>query len=1777
MVDPAQNAETFRLKAIALLSLKDVELARLEILKALELRPRWDNVRFTAAMIDYYSSLAPAAIPDQPSDWPEPPNWMLVKRDDESVDRFRRAAEVFASLIAKEPVDQTTTSGLQVWRLGCLANDAERQDEASNYCEQILRDSPENYRAVAWATARNLRTDIESSIAVLSEKAAAGLASPQEIAVLAGVYLSRQRIADAIDLLDGTRGVFEREGAEQLWKTWHHQALALKGEAPESILAVDEPDTVRRSHLTALVLRTQSQVTGDWKPLISHLMESYAETSNAAFLFEACDVLGVQGEWATVASHAAKLVAEVSTADALTLAAVALFNTNQPKACLELVDRNRSLFRHSKLPNQLQRIEMLCQRQLGALPEAVSRAEQIAREEPTTANILSLAQLYLEKGDMKGLAIVARRLEKREDLRSGNAIQIANFIQSEDKELARSLWRSAVGRGVDDDAIGSAVSLAFELGLDNEAASLLERMTKLGSEGRGGIQLATIDDMVSMAKERQKAGEHLNDVYRKGQAPVHIVPAAAGVPLAKLYHATLATNENDPDPTRQLALMIRHGGRDITDDGIEIDNEPRITADLTAVLLMAHLDVTTEVLSSFKPLMISADVPRALLEMRGNLSPKQPEQLKSLQEILSLLDRKLLEVSSPTIDDAEIDPVIARELGVSWAGNFASIQGQKGYVLDFLPLRRNDGSLSEAVVPETVLKSVASCRGVLEALRLYGPLSDEQYRTALKAIGSEQHSPTGSIPELNSIVICLANTPEVLAQAGLLEIASKRFTVLIESDEVTRARREMQDAQDREALANWVDQVLERVTKAIDSGDIKLWPAKSADGDDLRNGMSYRCLEALLAFEGTPRDVIWTDDRYLNGFVRRDTVPIVGVLEVLRSLAKRGALSNDQYYEKLLRLRAANARFLPLTTDEIVYHLSQARVEGRTVVVTHSLTVLAGYIAACLADAPILQRPPVPEGASNSQGEMGFLLGLIRTIVETIAALWRTGSESTEVTARADWVLSNLFVNHSGVAEVATPGSQAYDPRYLASMTIASLLSQGIRFGSGKDGEGRNRRRAYYRWLTHRFLERQFAADDQIASSVAGILKRTLVDVLVEAKSQPQYHPVAIQLVRQLYEDLPQQVRTELWRDSEFMAAIGSKPLVAVTIGRWNFNPQDFYKAAAAAVNGATCEIQPLDSDAKVTAAPRQNDLGRVVVSLTSIQNATTVDIDSDDLEVLGESPSKREAVLRSHPEWLDGGNEFESGIAEIASIDDPGRRMEKLAELRAASAADQYVVLRDKFKNDWEFNPSELAPRDRAAVVRYFRVPEQSNSKFSAILTVAARTLLSDSNLETALRRLSGLPAPLPQELFDEIDKLSVFDQRLLVRRLAKAPWSPLSQIHFLRVLLHVSQRVPRYRSVARHAFLGLCRGHKDSVDAFLNMLKWMDAESRRWPSTKPLSTAMQLGTLWGHTHEVFSAMMSADVEVAWIGRVFQEDTNLSNFLRRGNEYWTDVSNPRFLDSIAFLLSGASYVFRSTGISAADLGLAAEFRKLAFPEIDGREFPAVTMLLDPSLAGNLLDAIWATDHAEMLSVLIDSEEASKFSTSSLEQEVKNAVNSIEEGSQETVYWALIDTIMRDLPAYQSVREKLSDAIRKHDFSLAMTKDWGSGAYKLLVAARRANASNDEALRSVVAEKIQAAAVLAAGIANSDRQKVHGDGLEVSDEEAVALSLVEGALEASAYDEAVQDTLVKFARALGGIIDTWRSAGSRCRIFVRRLCTETSPSVARHFWPVLVRIRANGD
>lgn len=535
----AAEAGTHHLHALALLGVRNLTHARTAINLAKSLKPDWEAIKTVDAVIGYFENISPVAHPVHYLVWPEAVDWSYLKRDDKSVSNLREAGAHFERLAQKPSIKQEHRTQFEVWRLACLANDPERQPQAIEYCRQLLTDNPANHRAVVWAANRNLGLDLALSKAALEKYVAATLIRSDDrveaVIVLAGLYLRDGNYTEARRLLRRKEKQLKAAGAGDLVLLWKGQLFAATGETKKALhLAQGLKNPNVKNKIKSVALREQLERTGKWKPLGRYLEKLYAKGKRGEDLFQLCELKAARKSWDFVADLADELVAVVDTADALRLAAISTFNAGLPARCLELLDGNQRLFPNETLSNELLLLQVACKRQVGALAAALSDAEELVTREPTARNVIALMDVQLQKADLKGLAITARRMLARKDFKAREILRAAKLVLLEDRELAVNLWREVKDDALtESEVVGEAVELGYALGLDQELGPLHSRLSEFAKRERTTIKSLTISQAVEYQTQKARKLTEIFRDYTRGKIMLPMFTGETRVPLVE--------------------------------------------------------------------------------------------------------------------------------------------------------------------------------------------------------------------------------------------------------------------------------------------------------------------------------------------------------------------------------------------------------------------------------------------------------------------------------------------------------------------------------------------------------------------------------------------------------------------------------------------------------------------------------------------------------------------------------------------------------------------------------------------------------------------------------------------------------------------------------------------------------------------------------------------------------------------------------------------------------------------------------------------------------------------------------------------------------------------------------------------------------------------------------------------------------------------------------------------------------------------------------------------
>lgn len=1776
------NAETFRLASLFHLTNSELEIAAASIQKALTLEPNWVRLKFVAGMIHYFQALSPIAVPRVIVDYPLPIDWMLVKYDETSSSHLREAEQLFASL-AEVPSKFGQNNVVDTWRLACLMNDHDRQEEALLLCRQMIDTDPTSFPALSWATVRRLDINFDRSRKALEKGRSANTLSLDEILVLAGIYSLKEEFDVALHLLEDTRNHFLEQTADPIWAVWYTQTLIRLDRFNEALHLVQTlPDSEAYDPVRAVVIGHQAIQTQDWKLFVQHHLDSFERTHSPFALLDACMALYQQETWDLFAQYAEQLVDTVGTDEVYRIAITGLYNAQKFERCLILIDRCIEQFRTPRLRQELGQIRVACLRLLGKFAEALEEAQVIVDNNPSISNRMNLITLCYETGDYQAVSFHAQNMVES-DLHPRTSLILAQLVSSENIPLAQQFWRKAVSDELPDELLGIAFGLVFKLGLEAESEGIHRRLFSAQAYQQHGIQaIHTKEELLTIFDKVGRRNTEIQQSYVSGVLPTHFFAQELNISLVELYHSQLVQQEVVPAPLSSSPLYIRHGGRPLLEGFPENVPNIRLSMDITAILLAAHLNILEQVEKAFAPLIIPADVLPSLTDMVDRVQVHQLSVIEENEQLVDLVHRGLLKVATrdvlATSEDEEVDESISR-LDDDWKALFKAAKVRRGFLLTFVPpTTLGETELSEEVsISSEILKHLLNCRTLAQTLRDRGIITRQRHQRALRSLATLANDYPGmSVPSRDAVIFCDDAIVNSLAGSGILEPACTSFkAVYISQNRLDEAYAVLALERQRKETIAWLKSLQERLLRGIKGGR---YIALSALIDDEEKAPIIRSFYSLIKqTDHQEGDLVWIDDRYSTHFSAVGTAPIVGINDILKLLVARKVMSPVQYYDSLTRLRAANVRYIPVHSDEVLFYLKEALREHEDTLEieeTHALTTLRRYVAACIVRRQDLQLPPVPEQITNPSGEVDFILSLNRMIQHTLLEVWQTITDPQARRLFAEWILTHLALEYPSLLLHEREERKPDEPDFYRGATylMGFLSTAYFFFGSGNTKD--ETYPDYIEWYLSRVFDRRVRSDPALADFCAAITKQTLLQTKA---SEREHFPEEVidDLLQQYVLKLPEEIRTLVEADVEFLTGIGVEPTQVIVVNGVHFERDDFWNAVNNTINGRRAAIRATNLNVLVRFSLREEH-GLAIICFDHPLKDETIGLNQPEFSILFEDASQQEAFLRRYRNTFDCDTlTFENLIVELLAIANPVERVLKLLTIWQESAQVFYNNLERTLKPKAPLHFPGLVEINSEVLSHYLRLPVSPESAVSVSLDESAKLLVQDLGVDAALRRLIGVPSPLPLSLLQALTALPHTERQGLLNRLAQAPGSIISRFHVLRLLIEFRSDDPTHVTLIGEISQHLVNKEtKVEYEAFIEVLQWVNEQFSLRSEFRSLLPLSKTALVWSHTHQLVQLMNRERIIPAWIRDTFaHENQRISvEILAKDHRYWYDIAHPHHVEYERMVISGLAYAFDGIEDLVSDQ-VSNRLVDIAFPtQVGDVRFPSPILFMNTSFLQDASASFLSRNSHDDIVTLFNEDEALQLSNEALYSALEDTLERMmtqEVDTQVRVFvWSLLLWMVRDTLLPEQLKQRLVSLLTDLSLITLIKTDPQLWHVVFQIYMMQLQHLESEELKSAASKSVLEIASYCAAL---EQDSIPQMPLNF---EGISQMLLEAAIRLSISSETSEVSLQIFGRLVVDLARRWKRMLTLSKMSLQYMCEDLPLAYAQQLWPTLVILRA---
>lgn len=1636
--EDSRNVEVHRLLALGFLANNNLAKAVEQIQKAKLINERLESVQIADAIISYFSSLSPAVVLKNIFGWPVPIELDLIKSSNDDISALENAAATFLKISKSEYQTEANRLSLCVWRAACLAVDFRKQKEAEQQFGSLLYKYPTDHRIIAWVVSKKFSVNLQKSQSELKKLIRKGIATTADIISSVMISIHTRRTRNTLFLLEKSKQVFIQEYCEHLWDHWCVETLIMDNRLEEAKKRLTESAFhAELESLMLLLLDHESRVSGNDQPFIDFILNSQQQENHSLYLMELCKHYASKQKWRQITEYGEKLVSDIQTNAALGLSVFALYNIGEFQECKIFINKHRSMCYCNKLPDELELVYIRCMALTGQFSEALSNLRQITEINPTTQNLILLRDFYIQKGDQSGVKYVSTlAVQKNANIRPDDLISFANSTLWASRELAEELWRLAPTDKLSPQMLAQKMLLGIALGLDYELKDLSALLPHI--VGKQGVPLkqVTQEEAIEIITNQNRQKNELFHIYSSGEIPIHVLAKNSGFNLFAFYENIVRHNGDTLITANQkFPLYVRYGGRPLLTDFREPDlpiEIGKLTLDVTSLLLLDRFSLLDALEGAEEFVQIPSGMVLSLVQMKDDLERYQPEIVRACKLVSDYLSEEKIKVIE---NEAGISNIT--DLQKNWVLSFVTrLKDRKGFVVGF-GSQLNDWNLLDK---EKGSLKFSTCADIVENLRSNGGISEGEKLTGMERLGNDGQIKINSTIPIGSNLFFIANTITQIAQTGLLSQICNYYSVWIEYNELLSIRVSIKEERDRDGFTSKLQALIERISRGLDEKRYVFLPysvSEESIKDEIQSDFFMQNLMENINVNQKAGSSSVVDDLVIQKTLHVRGAPIYGIYEIAWLLYKRGIISEARYYETLNDFRKADLRYIPISSDEILFHLRQSPIENQRLKENTKLKVLRSSFAASLLFGRKPQIPSPPFNGIESQGEFEYLLSLVHSITYAIIEIWKDSLSEEQKIIQSTWIMDNLFLDFLTLCETVDWKREAKDRLFLVSLSLSSFFLHGLQLEN--DNSDTPYRRKYFEWIYYTVCEPRFRANPDLAQLTAEHIKKTL-SAQISNEKETALGQIMRVLCERLYRDLPNPIKILLEQDKEFLKNIGVEIITVIQISGIQFPSRRFWNQLSAVVAGQPQVIQSVQPKFDILFSPltSKEAFGGVFVHPETQQEIT---FKSADFTFL---------INEDYETWIDENagsfselsrQELREQARRISSRKEPSDRLELLDKFRKSSIGNIYEDFEEELIDTQTLNFNHLLPSlENLASFCRLKNNRKKTTKVSELISRGAKDLRNNLGLFSAISRFSSFPVEMPSFLLEEIRNLTSDERNTLFAELFQNLITPMSRAHLIKILTEYPSEEEKTTKLI-NSFFGT--ETKDEINAFLQLLSWVTDGLDGQSGSESWSTEVKLLLAWGHSNQIFGIFKRSSMPLNWLYAILKEKRDsmpFRYFLSAQPLSWKDAAFGGNLDWLSFKILSLNYALQGSNKLPEELQdtLLAEI----FPWNENLLFPVLDLLKDRSIYSNQLSSFWGDDLSEALKQLLAKEidRISILNKSSLRDLATSSIdwlaNSTSTPASSVTGWQLLLGIYHNQVLPDSLLKLFEEAVLDFDFEV---------------------------------------------------------------------------------------------------------------------------------------------
>ena len=1156
------------------------------------------------------------------------------------VDRRRRRALISfgrAAAALRELGVSERTRGAEQWSLWLRLTDTTTRARAEAEIAAVMAAGDTAVDMAALACVSGVTFDPQPLEQHLRRAEATGGLDPFELAAKLALHRWRKPKAELVRFLDA-----HQASLDALLEPGVRVGLLVAALADAE--QIDRAETVLITHRE--ILGADFERLSDYvrsrrgEDVLSSLEERFARTGALIDLHAVCNLLHGRDDAERRRRYGLELFARQRTAENARFVSSALARLGRFDALLAFLDGCEDLV---KGDTDLAFFKAL----------ALFQCAEFARARPLVARLLDTrgntddvgldVNLAIATADWEHLgAVLDREWPRRHERPPEHLLRLAAVCAEADRSRTVELVQLAAAKAPGDvHLLLAAGDLAIRLGRDDVGMPLIDAAARL-STAEGPVRTVRAADAVPVMLEGASRCRDVWTALSEARLPLPVACSMLNTCVTQVLVIQARANERAADWRQRSIIPFRHGGRLYHD----LAAVRTIAADFASLVVLADLDLLEMFERRFERVAVPWSTAEMLISEARDCRFHQPSQVADTKRLMALVTAIPPQVHPLAAVSAAPPPWLVREVGEDLAALLEAARVTGGRVVRPLPVFQAGSMLeAEADLREYADLILQPCH-LARLMREEGVLDREAADRARAYLAGVDASDSAGPGELGAGPLYLDRlAASRLTTAGLLEhVPRLGRRVEIPMDLARESERLAATEAEEGAALVVLTRLRAWLRDGIGSGKVRVLPLALSAGQEGTQHVPETLSQMARDIGGS--DAVLLDDRALGqaafwSDAGRRTVPVVGIVDLLRDFATRGIVDPTRRWAAHHALRRRMFSGIPLCDEELEHWLGECAPDGRTGKLlreTAEVRAIREYLLR-LRSTTFLRQP----------AETPYLDQLRAAAIVAIRRTWQDAAVPVGTAAsRASWLYEHVLPSPPDWRHTVTEASALIAPAEGVARQIAALLPPV--------SADRARMEAMADWLERTVVEPLAFASGEVIDLVVAEAK-----VRIDRWSEQRDAPTVAAIADLLLHLLPGTIRERLLGDRAYLERRGIELETWLTVaGSPKVRRSDVVPAVARAFatgqpqelrghDGETVRIEASASGARLIFAGAEGQEEGVepdVLSLLAPDVGTRLDALESVAESLGPTGPDRvewSAVLREGP--LD-----ETGLARFLS-----------------------------------------------------------------------------------------------------------------------------------------------------------------------------------------------------------------------------------------------------------------------------------------------------------------------------------------------------------------------------------------------------------------------------------------------------------------------------------------------------------------------------------------------